>query len=123
MSERNIQEILTHLDKLSDSYSKLSNKGMQQTAQRYSELKSKIEQAINTSNFNTLIDFAIDIFNRIKWEDDDKETFIVNRDYRLELIHILNIFIADKSNANLVDFKNTKEEFKRIVNIIEGFRR
>ena len=124
MSEENIENILNHLTNLYKSYKKINDKGMQKTAERYEELTNHIKQSLKEPNMNGLIDFAVEIFNRIKWsEDDKKEISIINRDYRLVLIHILNIFIADKRNANLVDFENTQNKFQEIVNIIKGFRK
>ena len=72
---------------------------------------------------NNLIDFAEKTYNQINQDSDDKEILFANRDYQIILVHLLNIFIANNSEANLAHFNNDKkEDFQRILNIIKGFR-
>lgn len=121
MAGKDAEKIIEYLTNLIESYSQL-NSEMQVTVDRLDELKNVLQKFLNYGAINNLISFAEETFNKIDWDSDDKEILFANRDYQIILVHLLNIFIANNSEANLADFNNKKEDFQRILNIIIGFR-
>lgn len=117
MSEKVAKEILAKLNKQYD----FNN----DNSLIFKEFKFVLEDLLENKNINCLIDYTHKIYEKIIWDKEIKDIIVVNanRDYKTILIHLLNIFIAKNRIANIDDFDNTPMEFKRIVNIIEGFRR
>lgn len=120
--KKKVELTVCELEPIIKSYSEMSDIGFNAKARIYSDFVEILKLYWCSEDVNQLIEYAINTYNLIDWENDEGVSGFKNQGYLIVIVYILNLFIAENRKANYADFSDKKKDFARVMNIIKSFK-